>query len=81
MQISLIQIGNSRGIRLPKQVIDQCRIEKELTLTIDGDKIVLEPVYRQPREGWENAAIEMRQNQDDQLLIPDAFDDEDDLQW
>jgi len=38
-------------------------------------------VYRQPREGWENAAIEMRQNQDDQLLIPDAFDDEDDLQW
>lgn len=81
MNISLIKIGNSRGIRLPKQVIDQCHIDKDLALSIEGDKIILEPVHRKPRQGWESAAIEMRKNQDDQLLIPDVFDDEDILQW
>ncbi|NCO96403.1 MAG: hypothetical protein GW880_34305, partial [Armatimonadetes bacterium] len=26
MHVSLVQIGNSRGIRIPKRILDQCEI-------------------------------------------------------
>ena len=51
MRAKLIQIGNSQGVRLPKSVIDQCHLEGELSLDIEGSKLIISST-RQAREGW-----------------------------
>jgi antitoxin MazE len=51
MKVALVPIGNSRGVRLPKAVLDQVGFDVEAELTIEGGRIVLEPV-RAARQGW-----------------------------
>jgi antitoxin MazE len=34
-----------------------------------------------PREGWEEYAKQMHENGDDELLIPDVFPNDVDLEW
>lgn len=72
-----VKIGNSRGIRIPKTVLEQC----EMAEAVEGRKIVLSPVPSTPRAGWCEAAARMAEIGDDELLIPDAFEDDTDLQW
>ena len=81
MNINVVRIGNSRGIRLPRKILDQCHIEDKLDLNVKGDKIVLTPVRKKPRDGWEEYAIKMHESEDDALMIPDVFSDEDLLEW
>jgi antitoxin MazE len=47
----------------------------------DGKRIVLTPLKARPRQGWAEAAREMHRLGDDELLIPNVFDDEADLAW
>ena len=51
MRISLVNIGNSQGIRLPKAVIEQAGLTEELDLEVNGDSIIIRP-RRHPREAW-----------------------------
>ena len=81
MQTKLVQIGNSRGVRIPKKILDQCRIEGLLDLNVQGDKIILKPLKKIPRQGWNLAANKMHEDGDDQLLIPDVLDDDVEFEW
>jgi len=81
MEVKLIRIGNSRGIRIPKKVLDQVQAANAFELKTDGEAITLKPVRRKPREGWAEMAEAMSQAGDDALLIPDAFEDEDEVEW
>jgi len=48
----LIRIGNSQGIRIPKAVIEQARLEdKQLEFKIIDDGLLIHPVKKN-REGW-----------------------------
>ena len=55
MTSKLIQIGNSKGVRLPKALIEQAGLKGEVTLRVQGQSIVIEPKRKpkHPREGWE----------------------------
>jgi antitoxin MazE len=75
MLLSIIEIGNSKGIRLPKAVIEKYHLTSALELVMEDDRIVLIP-KRTPRQGWAAAAKRMREAGEDQLLIPDFFEDE-----
>lgn len=44
MKVSLVSIGNSKGIRLPKSVLDQCGVEDEFIMEIEDENIILKPV-------------------------------------
>ena len=81
MNISVVRIGNSRGIRIPQRVLAQCRVEDALEMSVKGDKIVLSPIRNQPRHDWEEAAKKMRRNDDDQLLLPDVLPEDSHLEW
>lgn len=76
MVINVVRIGNSRGIRIPKRVLADCGIGASVELRARGRKIILEPVARKVREGWEEAAKRARTRGDDALLIPDVFVDD-----
>ncbi|MCH5434723.1 AbrB/MazE/SpoVT family DNA-binding domain-containing protein, partial [Leptospira interrogans serovar Canicola] len=37
MKASVVKIGNSKGIRIPKAVLEECHIEEEVDLLIDNN--------------------------------------------
>lgn len=80
MEVSIIQIGNSRGLRLPKSVLDRYNIKDKVEVIFEKGQIVLRPVDT-PRKGWHEAFKEMHENQDDQLLMGDVFEDESFEEW
>ena len=75
MDVSVIAIGNSKGIRLTKTLIEKYDIKDSLELIMKDDYIILKPNHT-PRKNWEKAFKKMNEEKDDELLIPDVFDDE-----
>jgi len=75
MEIRVINIGNSKGIRLPKAIIEQYNISDTVELILEKGKIILKPKSI-PRKGWEKSFKQMHANEDDRLMINDVFDDE-----
>lgn len=67
MRASVVRIGNSRGIRIPKAVLKQCRLGSTVELEMRRDHLVVRPVD-EPRAGWEDAFRQMAQERDDVLL-------------
>jgi antitoxin MazE len=78
MNVPLIAIGNSKGIRLHKTILEQYNIQESIELTLYEDHIVLKPapLAAKPRQDWDTAFKRMHKNGDDILLIDDVFDDE-----
>lgn len=80
MEVSVIKIGNSKGIRLSKTLLDKYKIQDTVEVILEKGQIVIKPLSR-PRKGWEKAFKKMAENGDDRLLINDVFDDEDLEEW
>ena len=76
MKVSVVRIGNSRGIRLPKAILDQLQISDQVELEVENRQIILRPIKTIPRSGWEEALQEMNKNQEDTLLIPETGTEE-----
>ena len=69
----IIPIGNSRGLRLPKQVLSQTGLGDDVELDVQADHIVIRPAARRPRSGWDEAFRAMAEQGDDRLLDGDAY--------
>ena len=54
MKVAIVPIGNSRGVRLPKVVLDQLGFGAEADLEVEDAKVTLTP-RRAPRSGWAEA--------------------------
>jgi len=54
----LVRIGNSRGVRLPKPLIEQAGLADEVELDVRDGAIVIRPLDG-PRAGWEEAAADL----------------------
>lgn len=80
MDISVIPIGNSKGIRLTKTLIDKYQIKDTVELILEKGYIILKP-KSSPRKGWDKAFKKMHENGDDKLLISDLFEDENLEEW
>jgi len=80
MEIAIIKIGNSKGLRLSKTILDKYHIKDKVELIFEKGQIVLRPIT-EPRKDWEKAFKEMRINNDDSLFIEDIFDDENLEEW
>ena len=80
MEVSVIKIGNSKGIRLSKTLLDKYNIQDTVEVILEKGQIVIKPLSR-PRKGWERAFKKMAENGDDRLLINDVFDDENIEEW
>jgi antitoxin MazE len=57
--LKLTRIGNSRGIRLPKRMIDRYGIEDEILIEERDDNLVLIPVKKGKKLDWETTYREM----------------------
>jgi antitoxin MazE len=80
METRIIKIGNSKGLRLSKTILEKYNIEDKVELILEEEQIILRPVG-QPRKGWDEAFRNMHANNDDKLLIDDVFEDENLDEW
>ncbi|MCK4663568.1 MAG: AbrB/MazE/SpoVT family DNA-binding domain-containing protein [Bacteroidales bacterium] len=80
MEISIIPIGNSKGIRLSKTLLEKYNIRDKIELILEKGYIILKPISK-PRKGWEKAFEKMSKNEDDKLLFNDVFQDENLDEW
>ena len=80
MEASIIKIGNSKGLRLSKSILEKYNIKDKIELILEKSQIVIKPVAK-PRKGWDEAFGKMNAHGDDTLLINDVFEDEIPEEW
>ena len=82
IKVKIVRIGNSKGIRLPKALIEQYNMKNEVLLETKKDAVVIHPVEN-PRAGWEESFKRMRRRGDDRLLDKDSElrSEWDDKEW
>jgi antitoxin MazE len=80
MEVSIIEIGISKGIRLSKTIIEKYNFRDKVDLILEKGQIIIKPL-KITRKECEEAFKEMAEQGDDSLLINDVFDDEDLEEW
>ncbi len=76
----IVRIGNSQGVRLPKAVLAASGLSGEVEIEAGDGQVVIRQA-RHPRDGWEEAALEMHANGDDHLLDPETPTEWDQTEW
>jgi len=73
MKAKIIRIGNSKGLRIPKSVMDQCNFSEQVELEVDGNNLIIKalPEVDVPRRDWNTAFQQMSKAGDDQPLDED----------
>ena len=83
MKVKLVRIGNSRGIRIPKAILEQCGLQDAAELRVEKDRVVIAREHR-PRQGWEEAFLAAGPSFSDELLLealPSSAFDRKDWRW
>jgi len=74
----IVRIGNSKGIRLPKAVIEQVGLVEEVEMQVREGELVISPAEKS-RRGWAEAAQALASCNEDHVLdpfVPTAFDEQ-----
>lgn len=80
MEAAIIKIGNSKGLRLSKSILEKYNISEKVEIVLEKGRIILKPIET-PRKNWETAFKKMHSEKDDKLLIDDVFDNETFEEW
>lgn len=76
----LVRIGNSRGVRIPKPLLEQAGLGEDIEIAVERNQLVIRS-SRHPREGWDEQFRAMAAAGDDKLLdapTPTKFDE---IEW
>lgn len=76
MQVNIIKVGNSRGLRLPKSLIEEYQIGDSVELRLKDGYIELRP-SKKIRENWREKLTELSNDPNEEERLPDFFEDED----
>ena len=68
MKTRLVRIGNSKGVRLPKPLIEQAGLTEEAELQVRGNTIII-AAQKSHRSGWAEAAQRLRTEDVDPTLV------------
>lgn len=80
METAIIKIGNSKGLRLSKTILEKYHIKDKVELVLEKGHIILKPIAS-PRQNWAEKFRKMNENGDDKLLMNDVFEDESLDEW
>ena len=82
METEIIAIGNSKGVRIPKAVLEQCGLKGKVEMHVEAGALVLRAL-KKPRKGWADAAKKAAKAGDGTLIWPGDMDDAyaDEWQW
>jgi antitoxin MazE len=68
MKTELVRIGNSRGIRIPKPIIEQCGLRAAVEVRVENDCLIISAA-RRPRQGWSDAFRAAGHAAHDELML------------
>jgi antitoxin MazE len=68
MRTELVRIGNSRGIRIPKPIIEQCGFGETVEVRVERDCLIVSP-ERRPRQNWSDIFRAAGSAAPDELLL------------
>jgi antitoxin MazE len=83
MKTKIIRIGNSQGVRIPKPLIEESGITKEIEMILRDNEIILRPADM-TRKDWEASFQKMAEQGDDVLLDQKEIEkpsDWDETEW
>jgi len=80
MKTTIIQIGNSQGIRIPKPLLKQCNFQNEVELEIHDNELVIRSPHS-PRKSWAEKFAAMAAKGDDKLLDAETKTKWDEKEW
>jgi len=71
MKAELVRVGNSRGIRIPKPIIEECGLGDTVELRIENNCVVISSP-RQRRQDWGERFRRAGASAEDELLLKDV---------
>ena len=80
MKARIVRVGNSRGVRLPKPLLDEAGLPDEVEIHAEPGRIIIQSALR-PRAGWAEAAREMAERGEDALLDEPTNTAFDEAEW
>jgi antitoxin MazE len=82
MRTRIVRIGNSRGVRIPKLLLEQSGLDGEVEMNAENGSLLIRPV-RKPRAGWALAFRKMAAQGDDAILddLPATLSSWDENEW
>lgn len=75
------KIGNSYGVLLNKKLMEQINIKDEVSLSVMDNKIVIEPISSNPREGWEEMFLQAGALDDNENFFENVENQFDKEEW
>lgn len=82
MKIAIRKLGNSRGVILPKPLLEQVGLKREADVRVENNSIVLRQPKKRVRQGWSEASRKIAGTADDHLVWPEFRNRDDaDLKW
>ena len=84
METKISNIGNSKGIIIPKVMIEQCGLKEKVNLEVKDKRLVISALEENPRDGWEELIIAAGVSEEDELLMGDYLEhswDEEEWSW
>jgi antitoxin MazE len=80
MLASVVQIGNSHGVRLPKRILNELDIKDKVELIVKKNELIIKGVKKRPRQDWDDAFAKKTLNKENKLLLPENIDN-DAFEW
>ena len=79
MQVAISAIGNSKGIRIPKKILEMCGFGDSAQLYVEDNHIIVSPT--KPREGWEVRFRDASEDSSDSVNLNPFPNYWDNLEW
>jgi len=79
MKVPIIKIGNSKGLRLSKEILERYNFQGAVDLILEDNQVVIKPI-NEPRKDWDETFKRLGSDSE-YLLIPDVFEDEQFDDW
>jgi antitoxin MazE len=80
MLTKIRKLGNSRGVLIPKPLLEQAGLEDQAEILVEGTTLVLRKPKSSPRQGWAEASKQIAARGEDRHVLPD-FANEADVDW
>lgn len=81
MKTRLIDMGRSKGIRLPKKLIKEAQLTEEVEVSLQGDSLVIRSKKKNPREGWAESLANLAQHENISFLGDNHGNSWDEEEW
>jgi antitoxin MazE len=82
LQVAIRQVGNSKGVVIPKPILAQVGLVGQVEMTVERGAIVLRKPTKPVRSGWAEAAKAVATRGGDELVMGEFGNAEDsELVW